>query len=135
LALIISTGGAQEENSISLQWTIGELLVEDRISESRHSVQEGFHQLFIIDRDLDEEAKIRADVFPNPVGNLVDIIIENEGTITYTLFDSSGRLVKNEGQFQNRLQLDMTDFPAAIYFLHVKNLENGFSKTLSLLKI
>ncbi len=81
---LIGSSGAEQQNEISLQWTIGETMVFYNQEENTVSVSEGFHQLFSIDRDLKAEAEVRANVFPNPSFNLFTVEVDNPGAIDYT---------------------------------------------------
>ena len=130
---LIGSSGAEQQNEISLQWTIGETMVFYNQEENTVSVSEGFHQLFSIDRDLKAEAEVRANVFPNPSFNLFTVEVDNPGAIDYTISNTIGQILRT-GIFEREIDINMKNFSSGIYFM---TLYTGakFDKTFSLIKI
>lgn len=97
------------------------------------SVSQGFHQLFQVDRDLKEEAEVRAEIFPNPSIDVFQVVVDNPGVLEYVISNTIGQILRT-GSFEGEIDVNMENFPAGVYFM---TLYTGarFDKTFSLIKI
>jgi len=130
---LISSSGAVQENEITLQWSLGESMVHYLDTDNVSTISEGFHQFFQIDRDLNAEAQVRAEIFPNPSMDVFKVEVDNTGIIQYVISNSIGQTLRT-GSFENVVDINMEKFVTGIYFM---TLYTGarFEKTFSLLKI
>jgi len=129
---VIGSAGGEEQNEITLQWTIGEFLVNYDESPSV-TLSEGFHQLLIADRDFEGELQIRAEIFPNPTANVVQIEVNNSEDVSYVLLNPLGQVIQR-GDVVDELQLDLSYLVQGVYVISFLS-QFGFSKSFQLVKI
>ncbi len=129
-----SAGGQSTNNEISLQWTLGELIVNTE-EEADLILCQGFHQggegILIKAGEPSESFEIKA--FPNPTTEAILLTSKQKGTFDLTLFDLAGQaLFQQEANFDNGdVRVSLADLPDAIYVLKITN----DSKLISSLKI
>ena len=74
-------------------------------------------------------------VFPNPTTENLTINLTSQGTnsLDYEIIDTNGKLFKAGKGMGNETNIDVSSFPAAIYFLKIKN-QNQEIKTYKIIK-
>jgi len=88
----------------------------------------------IIDTDIESSFSIEGfSLYPTPTTGIVNVVYSsNSKTIDFILSDLSGRSLYQKtlkvGSGRNTTQLDLTNFPAGVYFLNVLA-ENGSKRT------
>ena len=72
-----------------------------------------------------EEASLQARIYPNPSSDFIYVEIEGTAVVGYSLFDVSGRLLRNEViSSQNDFSISLQDFSNGIFILVLER-ENG----------
>lgn len=70
----------------------------------------------------DEQAAIQGlKVYPNPVGETLYITTDNMENTTAVMYDAQGRMVAEAIIFVSSVSIDVTEYTAGVYFLHVVN--------------
>jgi hypothetical protein len=119
---VISTQGDSYSNrSGSIDFTIGEVIINTVINES-NDITQGFHQinwdfLEIEDHHLDYEATI----FPNPTEDILNIKTTTFENVTYTLYDAQGKLVLHDKLSAEQTSVKVSQLAAGYYSLILTN--------------
>ena len=137
--VISSAGDISKTASISLEWTLGEPVIESSKASNKHYTQ-GFHQTYfkITNIVAAKNESLASDfdmiIFPNPVEAILEIKISSEnllqdetGKVDLFLFDITGKqlLIQKTNEKSGSTFVDMTSFPSGTYFLKAQK-ENGF---------
>lgn len=144
--VISSAGDVSKTASISLEWTLGETVVESSKTANKYYTQ-GFHQTFLKVFPTNNES-LASDysmtVFPNPVEATLEIKMSNEslpqdytGKVDLFLIDIRGLQisVQKTNEKSGSTFLDMTTLPSGTYFLKAQK-ENGLLlKTFKIVKV
>ena len=147
--IISSAGDISKTASISLEWTLGETVIESSKTADKHYTQ-GFHQSYlkVISIFPAKNESLASDynmmIFPNPVESILEIKISTEnlskdeiGEVELFLIDIRGQqlLVQKTNDKSNSTFLDMTGFPSGTYFLKAQK-ENGLLlKSFKIVKV
>ena len=147
--VISSAGDISKTSSVSLEWTLGETVIESSKTADKHYTQ-GFHQsYFKVINIIPAKNEILASdynmtVFPNPVEATLEIKISTEnllleeiGKVDLFLFDILGKQlpVQKINEKSGSTFLDMTTFPSGTYFLKAQK-ENGvLLKSFKIIKV
>jgi hypothetical protein len=128
--LVNSTGNTLKDNSYYFEYSIGEISITT-LSGSSNNVTQGLLQPNIKKVPppcdfLDENVLS----FENPTRNIVRIVGRYDWITDYKVYAADGKLVK-QGKFFNNV-IDLTQFPAAIYFI---KLFPGCDKNFRVLKV
>lgn len=128
---VISSAGSYDvagDNSISLSWTLGELVVTTvQSGDASLILTQGFQQskLIIDGIELHPELDVEVTVYPNPARDMVYIKFAEElkGETMIYLSGPDGRLIYNEALLPGELikQIDMNRYPSGTYFLRIQN--------------
>jgi hypothetical protein len=117
-----TAGGTQQALGFgSLQWTLGEPVIETRTQGSVRLTQ-GFHQLFVttVDTGEPEAGSLVFNVFPNPTASTLHIETAHSGSLDWQLLDVSGRLLATQSlQNADDPSIDLQAFPAGVYLLRI----------------
>ena len=137
--VISSAGNISKSSSVSLEWTLGETVVESSKSDGKHYTQ-GFHQAYLKvttvlpANNTSLSSDYNMTVFPNPVEAILEIKISTEnlpqdeiGKVDLFLFNLIGQQLlvqKTNEKSGESTFVDMTTFPSGTYFLKAQK-ENG----------
>jgi len=154
---IISTqGDFSKTESLSLSWTIGDLMTEAGVFD-KSIVTQGFQQPVLSVREIrpdkvedalanDPNAlgsaitnrnsnEFTASVYPNPVGTDVTIEIENSKKEYYVdLFDPAGNLLLRNRSSNPKEVIQLSDLPAAQYVLRISLLDSRQTRVFQIIK-
>ncbi len=80
--------------------------------------------------NIASEERPEVIVFPNP--SVAALTLKGTNMTGYVLYDSSGKalLTKNYNDTSHTLEIDMTVFPAGVYFVEIKSLNNSSTKKI-----
>ena len=138
--VISSAGDISKNSSISLEWTLGETIIESSKTSNRQYTQ-GFHQTYlkVISILPAQNESLISDynmtVFPNPVEAILEVKVSTEnlrqheiGKVDLYLFNFMGQqlLIQKINEESGSTFVDMTVFPSGTYFLKAQK-ENGFT--------
>ena len=130
--LVNTTGNTIKDNSYYFEYSIGEIGITT-IPGSTNNVTQGLLQPNIKKAPppcdfLDEKVLS----FENPTTSIVRIVGRYDWITGYKVYAADGKLVK-EGKFTNNV-IDLTKFPAAVYFIKLFPGCNNDYKVLKVLK-
>ncbi|MFW5761044.1 MAG: T9SS type A sorting domain-containing protein [Cyclobacteriaceae bacterium] len=116
-----TAGNYSESGTASLNWTIGETVVET-VSDGTNTLTQGFHQGNLSVTTLIEKTELISNlkVYPNPVENILHVETDKIG-VDYQLLNINGQAVSN-GKLENKNnEVKFSDLPAGTYFLKINN--------------
>ena len=140
-------GEVSKTNSISLEWTLGDLVSESAYTNQNMYTQ-GFNQPLLVVEKLDGKklalqypietnTDLEIDVFPNPVTTYLSIKSNLlSSAVNYHLIDLNGKILSKgflpEGS--DISQLEMKDYPSSTYYLHFVGAEKQVFETYKIIK-
>lgn len=121
-SVINSAGGQGESASMSIVWSLGEVVTETFRSEDKVLTQGLLQPEIIVTMVEDFDTGVSVDVFPNPAREWLTIRAENftGEELQFTLLDVSGNIVKRgyiNGEAEKSLRV--SDLSPGIYFLRI----------------
>ena len=147
--VISSAGDISKTASVSLEWTLGETIIESSKIADKHYTQ-GFHQSYLKVKSIfpanneSSASGYNMSVSPNPVEAILEIQISTENVPTdkiskvdLFLIDMQGQQfpVQNSNEKPGTTFLDMSAFPSGVYFLKAQK-ENGLLlKSFKIIKV
>ena len=130
---VISSAGNQHViNSISFEWTLGEVAVTT-LQGSNNAITQGFHQPKYVVTNIGEplSGTEKINVYPNPTSDLIqiEIMLNNNRVIYARITDINGKLVwDNEYKGKQVTEsISLKNYPNGNYFLNL-SFDNGNSK-------
>lgn len=122
---VVPVGGSTAGSGGSMSYTVGQV-VYTTASGSNGSANQGVQQpyeIYIVGIGGNEEVNLQIVVYPNPATSKVSL---NTGSLdpdnlTYLLYDSYGKLLKNQKIRDKLTEIPLEDLPAAVYILKVLN--------------
>lgn len=147
---VITSGGSFYQGSTgSLQWTIGEPIIET-YSNPQGILTQGFQQSVYTISDFDSTIitfpknnqdliyipQFSVKVYPNPASDYINILINSEeiSNTKIELVDFSGKVILKENLNELNLQIDLSSVPPGMYFLRITNYYSGYYKTFKIEK-
>ena len=140
-SVLAAGGGSARTATMSLDWTVGEAVVETATTSARLYTQ-GFHQPLLQVSEQpglrDEAAGYSFTVAPNPVATdlTLSITAPESSPLRLMLTDMNGRQYNLPIVPANTTstQIDMTTFPAGIYLLRIGKTDGPQLKAYKILK-
>lgn len=128
---VISSSGAydvSDDNSISLSWTLGELVITTVESSSGDLIlTQGFQQSKMSVTAIRENTDlgVKVLIYPNPTSEIVNIKFASplDGETHMFIIAPDGKQIFNEkiGDGQLLKQINMQEFPAGTYYIRIQN--------------
>lgn len=128
---VISSAGGYDvsgDNSISLSWTLGELVITTVESGTGDLIlTQGFQQskMSVTGIEENKDLGVVVSIYPNPTSELVNVKFAAplDGETNVIMHGPDGRLIFNEKIPDGQLlkQINMQKFPAGAYFLRIQN--------------
>lgn len=124
--MIISAGDYHEDQFYSLDWVIGESVIEEFRDENMmiHSgflfPMDHFHQNNIVNNSI--------SLYPNPSKDFVSIKLDQYPAgeeLKYDLLETNGKLVRN-GIVYNHARLDLLDLRGGLYLLYLYSYDDVY---------
>ena len=118
--VLSSAGETKEVNSVTLCWTLGEIVTETGfIAEGQSSLTQGFQQgkLSVTAIHETENNKLKCSVLPNPTSDFINLAVEDFSGLEYQLFDLYSKLIAREKVQDKNTKIDLTTLPAGSYLL------------------
>jgi Secretion system C-terminal sorting domain len=144
--IIATQGGFTEGKSMSMSWTIGDLVTETA-SMKEAKITQGFQQPFISVKEINSDnqadvtvdgtnsKKFNAEVYPNPFGTDITIKIDNADQDYYLdIIDAAGNLISRNKSRSPKEVINLFDLPAAQYLLRISTLATQQSKVFQIIK-
>lgn len=132
--VISSQGDSYSNGSHTLDYTIGEPVIET-VSNGSNDLTQGFHQTkLVITKVEDVNIGLNVSIFPNPTSELVNLTMENYQGFTLHLFDVSGKLLQQSNLTDIKTTVSLDVYPKGSYMLSLTNKENKKIKTYQIIK-
>ncbi len=131
-SLVNSTGNTISNNSFHFEYSIGEINITTFTSSS-NNISQGLLQPNI--KNIPPVCDVLNDgviSFENPTKNIIRIVGRYDWITHYSVYAADGKLLK-QGNFYNN-HIDLTRFPAAIYFIRLYPGCEGKYKVFKVLK-
>ncbi len=139
--VIASGGETVVTGSMQVSWTVGEVAT-NYFDNPNLMVSEGFQQSNLGGVGLvDDLFEGSISVYPNPVGDQLfyDIRTDNELELTVSLYDASGRLVKETAQFSvddaYSGQIEMTGLAPGNWVLKIYSKDKELTRIFKVVKV
>ncbi|OPZ98349.1 MAG: hypothetical protein BWY70_01247 [Bacteroidetes bacterium ADurb.Bin408] len=134
-SVIASTGASTSSGNVKMDYTLGEVVIET-FSAGGQTITQGFHQTNLTLVAIENtEMFSEISIYPNPADNLVNIDIpQNYGQMDISIYDASGKLIRNKPNAAGHLTFDVSTLASGIYYLQVLQPENNKLKTFKLVK-
>jgi hypothetical protein len=140
---INSCGGEASGNGGSASYSIGQVVYTTNTG-ANGSVAQGVQQPYEISvATTILEAKgisLSVTAYPNPTTDFLTLNIDNIvktshdlSHLSYQLYDMNGKLLQENQLSENENQIDMSDYPATVYFLRI-NKNNQTIKEFKVIK-
>ena len=112
----------------SLSWTLGEAAVSRwQSTDNKNSVTEGFHQpqLQVSPVNIQDEQWVQ--IVPNPVRGMLNLLALSTKQELYlaNLVDAQGRVLLKDLKVNGKAEIDMSQYPAGIYILSIRQSGNS----------
>lgn len=122
--ILASSGDVFDNGNISLQWTLGEIIVGQK-STTQLQLDEGFQQFFETDMstavsNLTLDASV--ELFPNPAIDKLTLLIGSDKSYRYTIINLDGKRLVN-GLVSKEKILEISTLPAGGYLIEIRNEE------------
>ena len=132
--LLSTDGGISENESIILEWSLGESFIET-VSSNAILITQGYHQPSIQSETLVSELSNPVNgfemiVMPNPASTFLFVNISNPDLLKteIKLYDISGRMIQTVSNFNadSRIEFDVSELVSGIYLMHVTTSDGLF---------
>lgn len=121
-SVISSSGSHSSGTSILLDWTLGEISIQEYIHDD-FILTEGFHQADIIISSINMLDTESVRIFPNPTRSNIYIEFEENSSalISLELINNQAQVLWKEQVPLNQLKVvkNLDDLPSGIYYLKV----------------
>lgn len=124
--VVSSQGGSFVSESASIDFTIGEVLV-DSYATNLVTYTQGFHQSYVIELSFgtnEPQPKVNVLIYPNPASDFLKIEMENHSGSKYLLHDLLGKLVKEGSMDTSSTILDIANLADGAFRLSITDRNN-----------
>jgi hypothetical protein len=118
--VISSSGETNVVNSVTLSWTLGEIVTETGYrAPGESSLTQGFQQgkLTVTAIPENEISALNLSVLPNPTFDYINLVTEDITGLEFQLFDLTSKLIIREKLQGKNTKIDLTTYPAGSYLL------------------
>ena len=140
---VISTAGGTDKNeSIALDWVLGETFVETLVSDDRMVTQGFLQPLLVIEKRSQNPLAALAfnvSIAPNPVQSLLNIKISTQvnSRLLLTLTDNNGKVLISRTVPPNQISesINLSNVSNGAYVLQIRNSAGSLLKTFLVNKL
>ncbi|MCJ8289186.1 MAG: T9SS type A sorting domain-containing protein [Crocinitomicaceae bacterium] len=131
---IISTQGDSYSNTTgTIEFTIGEVII-DTETNGPIGVTQGFHQTEMEIVGLVESPPLNiSSIFPNPVGDILNVPVTSSQKVSYGLYDSHGKLIARNILTSENNTIEVSQLTVGTYSLRLTD-ESQNRKTFKFIK-
>jgi len=141
ISVISAQGGFDKTESISLEWSLGEIFVET-VSLAGIIFTQGFHQSFsnasTLAIDAIPETLFKSVVYPNPVNNELNIQLSKSENSRFniSLYEITGRFIKQSSvnTKNSSITINVRDLSSGMYILQISNVDRSLIETHKIIK-
>ncbi len=133
---VISTQGDSYSGSgLVLDFTVGEVIINTvSTSSGSHTLTQGFHQSkWSVVGIRDHFADFEANVFPNPLEEVLNIEASAYQNVRILLYDAQGKLVREDKLYAELSTIELSELAAGTYSLLLTKANQNL-KTFKLIK-
>ncbi|NND33655.1 MAG: T9SS type A sorting domain-containing protein, partial [Saprospiraceae bacterium] len=133
--IIASAGDSYKQPSLQLEWTLGEIAI-DNLTSPNQQLQQGFHRaafgVAIATSSRSSNAPYEINIFPNPSSTEIFIHVENQPTVKYLI---SNALKSNliEGTLRHGSSISVSDLHPGFYWISLFIKNQSFTRPLVVL--
>ena len=132
--VVSAQGDSYSNASGNIDFTIGEVVINTG-TDGTNDLTQGFHQTNWNFLGVDNhEQNFEATVYPNPLGSELFIQTENFESVTYVLYDATGRIVVENKLNSLETGIDVSTLAPSSYSLVLRNENQENVKTFKLIK-
>ena len=118
--LISSSGNTFSNNTLKMEFSIGELVIETHQISQNNILTQGFHQPLTNNLVSSSVINYPSIVYPNPTFNFVTIEFSKKNTGEIFIYNILGKLMKNyKFDEARKKQIDLSGIAEGNYFLHI----------------
>lgn len=120
--VLASSGGSSDKNGLSVSWTIGETIINEK-SVPDYKLSQGFQQglrLSVVTESETLPETISINAFPNPVLNSLSINIVHPSPLYHwsvIVYDYKGEVLLQKEKEGNTAEIDFTSLPPGAYLV------------------
>lgn len=133
---VISTQGeSYESESFTIDFTIGETIIETIDSDS-YKLTQGFHQGNLIVESIEEnKSGFSITLFPNPVLFQLNLSFEEyKENYTYQIIDINGKILLLQSISSALTTIDVDNIASGIYFLNINDENHEIIESFKVIK-
>ncbi len=119
-SVIASAGHVMKAGSLSLEWTLGEVVTETRTTNSL-IVTQGFHQANLGTTLVQNHELSNLNVFPNPTSSILNVENPQLQELQFTITDMEGKLIMQNQLSTSVLEINLDQLTQGNYILVFKN--------------
>lgn len=130
-----TAGGSAQCNGISLDWTVGDNVVQTTTSTPDYTLTQGFQQAgryTVTAIETPDAAGV--SVFPNPVAHQLFVSNPDAQQLQYALFSGNGTLLGSGTTQSTQQAIDCSALSPGIYILKVVDTVEGTTQSFKILK-
>lgn len=132
-----TSGGDATGSGGTVAYSVGQVVYTTNTGNNG-SVAQGVQQSYKIEAIGIDETKlnISLSVFPNPTADNLTLKVNefNNEQLLYQLYDTQGKLLSSKELTAVQTQINMSDLPAATYFINVLNQEDKKFQSFKIVK-
>ncbi len=136
--LITPSANEQSNESISISWSLGEVVVET-LANQDYALTQGFQQPWVTITRLNENfaPNWEMKLYPNPTSKYLYLEIKDDKPIQSMhlfLININGKVLLDKMINQSLSEIDLSIYPSGIYFIKISEKENKNTETYKILK-
>ncbi len=141
-SLVSTAGDYFETESMSLSWSIGEVMTES-FSTNDLFLTQGFQQSmdYATNIKLDKTNDFYISIYPNPASNYLFVKIPSStsfiqnNSFLLSVIDVNGKTIMNQKINQQVSNINISDYLSGVYFIKIINPNSNFQQTTIVQKI
>lgn len=132
--VIATQGDSYSNGATSVDFTIGEVVINTG-TNGANDITQGFHQTNWNFLGIEDHAPdFEVNVYPNPMSDVLNIKTSVHDDVSYSLYDSRGRLVLEDKLSSDLTPIEVSHLTPGNYSLRLNNSEQ-ILKTIKLVKV